>query len=82
VMAAGGLDGVDRAAEDPLLKRGIADAEGGSCFTRLEEDVVRAHSRAGKYTRLELKQTASCERKCELVLRDERQRFTPQRRKL
>ena len=32
VVAAGGLDGLEGAGEDPLLEGGIADAEGGGGF--------------------------------------------------
>src|ERR1700761_4318458 len=38
-MAAGRFDGVDGSGEDPLLERGVADAEGGRGFAGLEENV-------------------------------------------
>ena len=36
VVAAGSLDGLDGAGEDPLFEGGIADAEGGCSFAGLE----------------------------------------------
>ncbi len=33
-MASGRLDGLEGAGEDPLLERGIADAESSGCFAR------------------------------------------------
>ena len=38
-MAAGRLDGVEGSGKDPLLERGIADAERGGGFARLQQNV-------------------------------------------
>jgi hypothetical protein len=48
-MAAGRLDGVNGSGEDPLLERGIADAECGGGFTGFEEYVCG--SGHGSYAR-------------------------------
>ena len=44
MMAAGRLDGFEGTGEDPLLERGIADAESGGCFARFEENVYVGHA--------------------------------------
>ena len=43
VVAAGGLDGLEGAGEDPLFERGIADIEGGGGFAGFEQDVDCGH---------------------------------------
>jgi hypothetical protein len=47
-MAAGGLDGLEGAGQDPLLESGVTDAEGGSGFAGFEQDVYCDFFEEGK----------------------------------